>query len=215
MYGYAGSSAAATKLSPFMPPPPTTINPTHLAAPATTIGQLDNTSAGSNSQTVLSTASQLHSAMTNVLHTFASPTPSSASPPSVSSSAVPLTSPDMPGMNPSAAAMSTLKLTMASISAGSVASKQGLALGRAVSVRDWFVGGSRNSWSHRLTRTTGKPEASRASADTVGVLSVPQTWKATAANPTSAAVLPWTRRSVAPKFPQYGPSVRNVPPKHA
>lgn len=181
MYGYAGSSAAATKLNPFTPPPP--INPTHLAAPAATIGQLDNTSAASNPQTLLSTASQLHSAMTNVLHTFASPTPWSASPPSVPSSPVPLTSPEMPDMNPSAAAMSTLKPIIASISAGSVASKHGLALGRAVSVRDWFVGGTRNSWAHHLTRTTGKPEASLASADTVGALSVPQTWKATRRKP--------------------------------
>jgi len=80
MYGYAGSSATATQLAPFTPPPQTT-NPGALAAQSTTASQAAGTSAGTSAQ---STLSQLTSPMAGVppsLQSLAAPT--AADPPSL------------------------------------------------------------------------------------------------------------------------------------
>ncbi len=53
MYRYAGSSAAATALTPFSPPRPTT-NPGGAAAQAAAVGQVSGTAAGSVQQSVAS-----------------------------------------------------------------------------------------------------------------------------------------------------------------
>ncbi|MDT5305639.1 MAG: hypothetical protein QOE48_1309, partial [Mycobacterium sp.] len=67
MYGYAGSSASATTLTPFTPPAPTT-NPGGLAGQA-------GTSAATNTQTALS---HLTSAVPTALQGLASPLPSTS-----------------------------------------------------------------------------------------------------------------------------------------
>jgi PPE-repeat protein len=69
MYGYAGSSASATTLTPFTPPAPTT-NPGGLAGQAAAVAQATGTSAATNTQTVLS---QLTSAVPTALQGLASP----------------------------------------------------------------------------------------------------------------------------------------------
>jgi PPE-repeat protein len=69
MYGYAGSSASATTLTPFTPPLPST-NPGGLAAQAATVAQATGTSAATNTQTVLS---HLTSAVPTALQGLASP----------------------------------------------------------------------------------------------------------------------------------------------
>ncbi|UQX10104.1 PPE family protein, SVP subgroup [Candidatus Mycobacterium methanotrophicum] len=71
MYGYAGSSASATMLTPFTPPAPTT-RPSALAGQAATVGQSAGTSATTNTSAVLS---QLTSAAPTVLQEFATGAP--------------------------------------------------------------------------------------------------------------------------------------------
>ncbi|BBX73484.1 PPE family protein [Mycobacterium shinjukuense] len=76
MYGYAGSSAAATRLSPFVEPPRIT-NPSGLAAQAAAVAQASGAAAG----TQQSTLSQLISAVPTVLQGLASSTgPASSGP---------------------------------------------------------------------------------------------------------------------------------------
>ena len=75
MYGYAGSSAAATKLTPFNSPQQTT-NPGALSAQAAAVTQATGTSAGSNTQTALS---QLTSVIPSTLQNLAAPGASTGS----------------------------------------------------------------------------------------------------------------------------------------
>jgi PPE-repeat protein len=75
MYGYAGSAAPATTLTPFTPPAPTT-NPGGLAGQAAAVAQATGASAATSTQTVLS---QLTSAVPTALQGLASPLPSTSS----------------------------------------------------------------------------------------------------------------------------------------
>jgi PPE-repeat protein len=75
MYGYAGSSASATTLTPLTPPPPTT-NPGGLGGQEAAVAQATGTSAATNTQTVLS---QLTSAVPTALQRLASPVTSTSS----------------------------------------------------------------------------------------------------------------------------------------
>lgn len=77
MYGYAGSSAAASTLAPFTPPTPTT-NPAGLASQAAAVAHAAATSVGTSTQTVMSTSSQLLSAVPNALQGLAEPLPAAA-----------------------------------------------------------------------------------------------------------------------------------------
>jgi PPE-repeat protein len=78
MYGYAGSAASATQLTPFTAPAPTT-NSAGLAAQSAGVGQAGGSGVGTSAQTVISTASQLLSAVPQALHCLASSTSSSSS----------------------------------------------------------------------------------------------------------------------------------------
>jgi PPE-repeat protein len=71
MYGYAGSSASATTLTPFASPPPST-NTSGLAGQAAAMAQTTGTSAG-NAQNVVSSAQQAFSAVPNALSSLATP----------------------------------------------------------------------------------------------------------------------------------------------
>jgi PPE-repeat protein len=75
MYGYAGSSATATQMTPFTPPPQTT-NPGGLAGQSAAVAQATGTAAGTNPQTTLS---QLVSAVPQGLQSLALPASSSTS----------------------------------------------------------------------------------------------------------------------------------------
>jgi PPE-repeat protein len=74
MYGYAGSSASATTLTPFTPPAPTT-NPGGPAGQAAAVAQATGTSTATSTQTVLS---QLTSGVPTALQGLASPLPSTS-----------------------------------------------------------------------------------------------------------------------------------------
>ncbi|MGH3970446.1 MAG: PPE family protein, SVP subgroup, partial [Mycobacterium sp.] len=84
MYGYAGSSAAASKVTPFTPPPRTT-NPTGLSGQAAAVGHAASTPSGTPT-TLPSTPTHLASA--TVPHALAQPTsptsPTSLTPPAAS-----------------------------------------------------------------------------------------------------------------------------------
>jgi PPE-repeat protein len=75
MYGYAGSSAAASRVTPFTAPPSTT-NPAGAASQAAAVAQATGTSTGTGVQ---STLSQLLSSITTSLQSLASPAASSTS----------------------------------------------------------------------------------------------------------------------------------------
>jgi PPE-repeat protein len=74
MYGYAGSSASSTTLTPFTPPMPTT-NSDGLASQAAAVAHLTGTSTVTNAQTMLS---QLTSAVPAALQALASPVQSTS-----------------------------------------------------------------------------------------------------------------------------------------
>jgi PPE-repeat protein len=71
MYGYAGSSASATSLSPFTPPPSST-NSGGQAGQAAAVAQAAGTPAG-NVQSAVSSAQQTFSAVPNALSSLAAP----------------------------------------------------------------------------------------------------------------------------------------------
>ena len=75
MYGYAGSSAAATSVTPFTAPPSTT-NPAGAAGQAAAVTQASGTATGNGVQSALS---QLSSTITSTLQNLASPAASSTS----------------------------------------------------------------------------------------------------------------------------------------
>jgi PPE-repeat protein len=77
MYGYAGSSASATQLTPFTPPAPAT-NAAKLAAQSAAVAQAAGSAVGTPAQTVLSTVPQLISTLPQALQSLASPTSSSS-----------------------------------------------------------------------------------------------------------------------------------------
>jgi PPE-repeat protein len=75
MYSYAGSSAAASKVTPFTPPQQTS-NPAGLAGQSGAVAQATGTSAATNTQSALS---QFTSTMPTALQTLASPMAASGS----------------------------------------------------------------------------------------------------------------------------------------
>jgi PPE-repeat protein len=77
MYEYAGASAAASALPPFTSPPPTT-NPAGVAGQVAAVAHASATSAGTGTQTIMSTGSQLLSAVPNALQGIALPSPAGA-----------------------------------------------------------------------------------------------------------------------------------------
>ena len=80
MYGYAGSSAAAARVTPFTAPPSTT-NPAGAASQAAAVTQASGTATGNGVQSALS---QLSSTITSTLQNLASPAASSTSSTSLS-----------------------------------------------------------------------------------------------------------------------------------
>ncbi len=77
MYEYAGASAAASALPPFTSPPPTT-NPAGVASQVAAVAHASATSAGTATQTIMSTSSQLLPAVPNALQGLAQSLPAAA-----------------------------------------------------------------------------------------------------------------------------------------
>src|SRR5262249_38183586 len=79
MYGYAGSSALATALTPFSPPEQNT-NPGGAAGQTAAVGQATGTSAG-NVQSAVSSVAQAFSAVPNAFQSLATAAPAAAADP--------------------------------------------------------------------------------------------------------------------------------------
>jgi PPE-repeat protein len=208
MYGYAGSSASATTLTPFTPPGPTT-NPGGLAGKAAAVAQATGTSAATNTQTVLS---QLASAVPTALQGLASPlAPTSGA----TSSAVTgilqslgLTSPL--GYVDGAVSSAGLGVAAGAWQSASSADTAMLAADDEMNtMNDHFMGslGQLTGMEGRIMNRFDQLGAVRTAlsagvgqAGSVGALSVPQAWTAAAPAIRLAAVtLPATSLSAAPE----------------
>lgn len=83
MYGYAGSSAAASQLAPFRPPPQIT-NPGGSAGQAAAVGRATGTVSGAHAQALPQLMTATHSSLRSLANPLAATVPS-ADPPSPSS----------------------------------------------------------------------------------------------------------------------------------
>jgi PPE-repeat protein len=208
MYGYAGSSATATRLTRFDPPPQTT-NAGGLAGQAAAVTQATGTSAGTSAQ---STLPQLMSAAPQALQSLAMPpaAPATADPPSPLSTLTSLLS----GLNSSPLAIAAGNIefvakgllpasdAMVSTSVSLVASARTIN-DRAVELEGplfaEFGSGTQVLGAAGLAVGGSAVSADVGSAGLVGALSVPPNWAA--ATPTirlAATVLQGTSAAAAP-----------------
>jgi PPE-repeat protein len=194
MYGYAGASAAASTLTPFTPPRPTT-NPAGLAGQGAAVAQAASTSAAARAQTIMSTGPALLSAVPQALRGLASPV-ADASPlsslPTVLSLVQTGLSLTQTGFLPANVGIASATLSAvggqhgsgtsagaASSTAATPEATQGSGLGSRTGVQGG-PGPDRSAVSAGLGRSRG-----------IGALSVPQSWAAaTPAIRPVAAVLP-------------------------
>ena len=204
MYGYAGSSASAARLTPFTAPAPTT-NEQGLAAQAAAAAQAVGSAAGVHAQTVLSTAPQLLSAVPQALQSLASPTSTTSS----SSSLVSL----LANLAPYAGALSggigtvgagtgvgagSMGLVNIVTGAATTAASAGLtSSGGAEGSQSTPAAGAGSGTgvlvSHSEAGTTASAGLGRAGA--VGALSVPPGWATAAPTATRPAAIPPIRLS--------------------
>jgi PPE-repeat protein len=204
MYGYAGSSAAASTLTPFTAPPPTT-------NPAGSAGQ-----AAAAAQSILSNGSQLMSALPQVLSGLAS-APAAVDPTSLltllTAIIIPLTAVDIPIATTSATA-STTSATASFTSAGTTyrgflinadrdygagtGPYTGYGPGAAM-VPQWIFGSEGSIGEPSVEETS--VAAGLGQATTVGRLSVPSAWTVAAPEIRPLAyTLPITGTAAAPEM---------------
>jgi PPE-repeat protein len=192
MYGYAGSSASATTLTPFTPPAPTT-NPGGLGGQVAAVAQATGTSAATNTQTVLS---QLTSAVPTALQGLASPVPSTSSASGLTGilQGLGLSSP----LSYADGAVSSAGLTVSSGAWGSASNADA-----AMIAADDQMTGMESRIMNRfdqLGEVRTAVSAGVGQATLVGALSVPQAWTTAApAIRLAAAALPPTSLSSAPE----------------
>jgi PPE-repeat protein len=179
MFGYAGSSATASQVTPFTQPPQTT-NPAAAGGQAAAVAHAVGTSAGTNTQSVLT---QLMSAVPQSLQNLASPILSvAADTPSPVSILGSLTGPLSPlqlvspaltgylfGMQPYGLALG----------ANSVAGLSGKVSALPAAGGGRLPGGGLGSGTRVVGSTAGVP-ADIGRAGLVGRLSVPQSWASAA-----------------------------------
>jgi PPE-repeat protein len=205
MYGYAGSSAAASMLTPFSPPPPTT-NPAGLANQAATAGQ-----------SILSNGPQLINAVPQALSGLAAPT--AAAPSAVLGDLVSLISVSLASV--------TIPLAMTSVGTSSTSIAAGLT-GVGMNLRGFQINADRDYAQHKGPYTgygpgaadlpnwffngqgfVGAPSnavedsfsAGLGDAATVGRLSVPSAWTVAAPEIRPVAyTLPITAAQAAPEI---------------
>ncbi|WP_409437447.1 PPE family protein [Mycobacterium sp. SMC-14] len=209
MYGYAASSAAATKVTPFTSPREVA-DPSAQGAQQGAVSQAAGTAATSNAQ---SAASQALANTPNTLQSLASPLQGAAE---AGGGAVepPISTGDLTNgitnlMSSSfspmgAAAISSFAADMAVVRGAAIAAGDPLGLG-AIDPFTPMLGGlgaGLGNGMHGLGGL-GTASASMGHAASVGALSVPQTWAAavpaTAAPGTSVAATGWTVAAHAPE----------------
>ncbi|WP_292976301.1 PPE family protein [Mycobacterium sp.] len=217
MYLYAGSSAAASAVTPFTAPQPAT-NPAGLAGQSAAVAQATGTSASTDTQAVLA---QLTSTVPTALQQLASPVSSTSSTSllsTLSSSLSPLTT----GMSMtsslgwiSSALLSNLNqvknLTMPA-AAGATAAGSGLTGGLASGLTAGFGSGALGSAGSVGLGGAAVP-AGVGRAASIGALSVPPSWAATAPTiaPTAAGALSGTIAGATPAATASGASLLGAP----
>jgi PPE-repeat protein len=212
MYGYAGSSASASTLTPFTPPPPTT-NPAGVAGQAATVPQA-----------IMSSGPQAITAMPQALQSLASVPAAAADPPAsdalsalllaLTAIAVPLTAIDIPVAATSATASSvsaTASFTSAAMNYRGflINADRDYAQGKgpytgygpgAQMLPQWFFGGFGNVGAPSTAAASAPVGAGLGQATSVGALSVPQGWASAApAFRPVAYALPITAAEGAPE----------------
>jgi PPE-repeat protein len=206
MYGYAGSSAAASTLTPFTSPPPTT-NPAGAGSQAAAVTQ-SSTSSGS----------QLMSALPQALQSLASSTTSAAPAQSLSDVltgiAVALTAIDIPiATTAIGAAVTSVSASFTSTGMNYrgflINADRDYAQGKgpytgygpgAAMLPQWFFGGP-NALAEPSSAAPASVSAGLGQANTVGRLSVPSAWTVAAPEIRPAAfTLPITGAAAAPEI---------------
>jgi PPE-repeat protein len=206
MYGYAGSSASATTLTPFTPPAPTT-NPGGLAGRAAAVARATGTSAATNTQTV---RSQLTSAVPTALQGLASPLPSTSATSGLTGilQSLGLTSPQ--GYAEGAVSSAGLAVSSGAWRSAAEADAAMLAADNEMTGMDGQVMGTLGQITGMEGRIMNRFDqlgavrtavsAGVGQAISVGALSVPQAWTTAAPAIRLAAVaLPATSLSAAPE----------------
>jgi PPE-repeat protein len=200
MYGYAGSSASATTLTPFTPPVPTT-SPGRLADQA-------GTSAATNTQTVLS---HLTSAVPTALQGVASPLPSTSAPSGLTGILQSLGLASPLGYADGAASAAGLVVAAGAWQSASSADTAMIAADDQMNSMDgqvmdslFQINGMEGRIMNRFDQWGAVRTAVSASvgeASSVGALSVPQAWTTAAPAIRLAAVaLPATSLSAVPEI---------------
>ncbi len=220
MYGYAGSSAAASTLTPFTPPSPTT-NQAGLAGQAAATTQAVSKPAGTAAQTIMSSGTRLISALPQALQGLASST-SSADPVSglttlatlVTTVAIPVAAADTVAAA-TAAPASTFSGSASSVSATTtmralrINADRDFAQGNgpfsgdgpgAAMLPQWIIGGS-GGIGEPSTTAAPSVAAGMGQGTLVGGLSVPSGWASAApAFRPAAFSLPITGTEAAPEI---------------
>jgi PPE-repeat protein len=178
MYGYAGLSASATRLTPFAPPAATT-NAAGWAAQSAALVQGAASSAGASAQTVISTSSQLISALPQALQSLASPLSSASSLVDLLGSLAPYAGLAAGGSGIVGASVGAVDTVLGIV--GTAAQVPGIAFGGGAAAGSGLgaVGSGAGMLAGRL-EPAATTSARLGEAGAVGALSVPPSW-ATAA----------------------------------
>jgi PPE-repeat protein len=192
MFGYAGSSATAARVTSFTEPPHTT-NPAGLGGQAAAVVQASGTAAGAHAQTL----PQLMSAMPQLLQNLATPAVA-ADPPSLSSILSSLTGPFSPLSASGFALSGYLFSTEPEGLAGVGSSVANLSQKVSALPAAGLLAGGLGSGT-RVVGSTARISAGMGHAGLVGRLSVPQGWASAApAIKPVAIVLPQTSLGAVP-----------------
>jgi PPE-repeat protein len=184
MYGYAGSSASATALTPFTPPEHNT-NPGGAAGQAASVVKATSTSAG-NVQSTVSSAQQTFAAVPNALQSLATAAPAAASDPTIDPLTFLSDVASIVGLPAVAASVPLAVITPADFPFSYLSWIVSVHTDDIVSgwagVPPYEPGIVRGSMPFSAITGLGSPmSAGLGQANTVGALSVPPTW--TAATP--------------------------------
>ncbi|MCV7234106.1 PPE family protein [Mycobacterium branderi] len=205
MYGYAGASAAAARLTPFTAPPQTTA-PGGLAGQAAAVAQAAGTAVGTHAETVMSAGPQLLAATPQALQGLASPQgleSLASSAPGSSSSTSGMSSLSSLSMLTMPARMAMMPMSMLSrlfmMGSANTASTAARAVGNTATalgsaLRGGLGSGTGALGSAGLAGLSSGPAvtAGMGRAASIGALSVPSGWSGTASaiSPSAAGALP-------------------------
>jgi PPE-repeat protein len=194
MYGYAGSSASATQLTPFTPPAPTTTNAAGLAAQTAAVAQAAGSAAGTPAQTVISAVPQLISALPQALQSLAAPT-SSSSLVGLLGAGAPYAGVVAGGIGVVGAGVGTGAGSVGAVDiglgiAGGAQSGSALAAGGSAAAGSAVLATAGSGVLAGHVEAATATSASLGRAGSVGAMSVPPSWTSAAPTPRPAVAVP-------------------------